>query len=247
MSSGFQKGGGGKGGGGGGGGGFNKGGGGGGGSASGFQGKGSRASFTTDFSKMGSGTGATKLFNAGSGGPANVVDQERAMIDKVFQIVDMDNSGTIDMKELEAMFKLFGVESPIVTNTVEKIMNRIDRNHDRNISSQEFYELLSSKFEKGDPKKEIESVFHKMNKSGTGALTAEEMYDVAQRLGENVDRKEIKGMIKMFNLDYQRKLKESQTKKGATLPAPEEPTTLSMNDFYEIMQIDLTASAAPQG
>merc|ERR1719498_1865219 len=82
----------------------------------------------------------------------NILDEEKRLIDKVFSIVDKDNSGAIDTKELEQMFQLFGVDTHFLKNAINRIMSNVDGDHDGMISPKEFYALLSQKFEPGDPK-----------------------------------------------------------------------------------------------
>merc|ERR1719453_2632145 len=114
-----------------------------GGSGSGAGGRGAAASFSTQFFNKGSGSqSGSRLFtNTGYGsasGPT-IVDEERRLIDKVFAIVDKDNSGHVDTKELKEMFKLFGLESRVFDQTIEKIMNNVDKDFDGTISAAEFY------------------------------------------------------------------------------------------------------------
>lgn len=209
-------------------------------------------SFSTDFSAVGTSRSQSNIF-AGGSGSINILEEERRLIDKVFSIVDCDNSGMIDAKELEEMFKLFGVETQFLTNAISRIMSNVDKDHDGMISPQEFYQLLSQKFEKGDLRKDIDAVFHRMNKTKDGELKDTEIAEVSQMLGENMPRAEIKEMIKMFSLDYQKKLATAKkdfaakTKNKASpalvteeqFKGPPSPRFLTIDDFYECMQEDL--------
>mmetsp|Transcript_69875 Transcript_69875/g.158564 ORF Transcript_69875/g.158564 Transcript_69875/m.158564 type:complete len:221 (+) Transcript_69875:62-724(+) len=196
-------------------------------------------SFKTDLSTIGSRSGS-RLFGGGGGG-ASILDEERRLIDKVFSIVDRDNSGSVDMEELKEMFKLFGVDSHFLTNAITRIMSNVDKDFDGMISPQEFYQLLSQKFEKGDPMSEIKSVFTRMDKNKDGALDIDELHEVSQMLGENITKAEIKDMIKMFNLQYQEDMKkwELARKKDPTVAGPEEPRSINLQDFYQVMQEEL--------
>merc|ERR1712217_829217 len=131
-------------------------------------------------------------------GSSSIIDEERRLIDKVFSIVDKDNSGSVDMEELKEMFKLFGVDSAYLTSAITRIMANVDKDFDGMISPQEFYQLLSQKFEKGDPASEIRSVFSRMDKNKDGMLDVEELHEVSQMLGENVTKAEIKDMMGML-------------------------------------------------
>merc|ERR1719247_252815 len=155
------------------------------------------ASFTTDFSVSSSERVQNQLF---SGTQTNILDEERRLIEKVFSIVDKDNSGTIDTKELEEMFRLFGIDTHFLSTAVNRIMANVDKDHDGQISPQEFYKLLSQKFEKGDPKNEIENVFRRMDKKRDGVIDVEELHEVADMLGETMTKNDIKEMIINFTM-----------------------------------------------
>jgi len=198
------------------------------------------------------GVGPRRSGTLGFGGRVNILAEEKRDIDKVFQLVDIDNSGKIDMQELREMFSLFGVNDHFLSGALTRMMKAVDKDNDGQISPQEFYELLSQKFEKGDARHEIESVFNQMDKKKDKQLDVDELHDVANMLGENLSKEEIKEMILTFNTDYQAQLKEYKDKKrkaavgadggrGAHVEEPDKSKYLflSMNDFYDIMQEQL--------
>mmetsp|Transcript_139676 Transcript_139676/g.243160 ORF Transcript_139676/g.243160 Transcript_139676/m.243160 type:complete len:216 (-) Transcript_139676:168-815(-) len=208
---------------------------------SGRSGYGARGSFTSDFSKMGTGRSST-IFSAGQ----SILDEEKYLIDKVFNIVDVDHSGSIDKKELEEMFKLFGVETQFLSSAIQRIMSNVDRDRDEMISPNEFYKLLSQKFEKGDPKKDIDDVFNRIDKKQDRVLDVEEMHSIAQTLGESLDKKEILDMIKTFKTMYQEEMSSKAGGPKAAGDKKESPKTANPNDekltpdeWYFIMQQEL--------
>jgi calcium-binding protein CML len=190
-------------------------------------------------SKVGTGQSFSRM--GAPGGGASIVDEEKRLIDKVFSIVDKDNSGTVDMEELKDMFKLFGVQSNSLMSAIQRIMQNADSDFDGQIDPNEFYNLLSQRFEKGDPKSEIKSVFNRMDKDNNQRLDIEELHEVSVMLGENVSKKEIKDMIKTLDSDYQAKYQAwlQDKKKDPSLKPPEEPDTLGFEDFYNCMQEEL--------
>lgn len=171
------------------------------------------ATFTGDLSQVGApgGAGSEQIFAPDK---ADILSEERRLIEKVFSIVDKDSSGTIDSKELEEMFMLFGVETHFLNAAIERVMANVqDKGGEGGgmISPEEFYKLLSAKFSKGDSEKEMEDVFDRMG-AKPGLKTAkvqtqepekelgiEEFFKVAQMLGESsMSKPEIKDMIKCF-------------------------------------------------
>lgn len=170
----------------------------------------SGAMFTGDLSQVGA-PGAAADAQIFAPDKTNILNEEKRLIDKVFSIVDKDNSGTIDAQELEGMFKLFGVETHFLNAAIERVMQNVSDKGSGMISPEEFYNLLSAKFSKGDSEKEMEDVFDRMG-AKPGLKTAkhdsqepekelgiEEMFKVAQMLGETqMTKPEIKDMIRCF-------------------------------------------------
>mmetsp|Transcript_37995 Transcript_37995/g.67854 ORF Transcript_37995/g.67854 Transcript_37995/m.67854 type:complete len:140 (-) Transcript_37995:138-557(-) len=139
------------------------------------------------------------------------------------------------------MFKLFNVEASFLDSAISRIMSNVDKDLDYMISPQEFYQLLSQKFEKGDSEEEMMSVFRRMDKNADKHLDVDELYEVATMLGESIPKSEIKEMIKMFNGDYQLKMKEhaKNKRKDSTVKEPPAPTSITEKDFLAVMQEEL--------
>merc|ERR1719506_3614962 len=109
------------------------------------------------------------------------------------------------------MFQLFGVETNFLNSAIDRVMANLSEGSGGMISPEEFYNLLSAKFSKGDSEKEMEDVFDRMG-AKPGLKTAkvkeqdpekelgiEEMFKVAQMLGETqMTKPEIKDMIRCF-------------------------------------------------
>merc|ERR1712060_204634 len=155
-----------------------------------------------------------------------------------------DNSGTVDIEELQDMFRLFGVDSHFLTSAITRIMTNADKDFNGMISPTEFYTLLSQKFEKGDDENDIRNVFNRMRKqkeAGNELMTVDDMYEVAQTLGENVKKEEIKDMIKMFDQSYQKALEDWNVarRKNPHAQKPTSPRGLSFEDFKAVMYTEL--------
>mmetsp|Transcript_56201 Transcript_56201/g.162854 ORF Transcript_56201/g.162854 Transcript_56201/m.162854 type:complete len:211 (+) Transcript_56201:85-717(+) len=195
-------------------------------------------SFRTDLAAVGTARSGSRLGALGVSG-TNVIDEEKRVIDKVFSIVDKDHSGIVDPAELKDMFKLFGVADQSLNEAITRIMSNVDKDHSGGISPEEFYLLLSQKFERGDPKSDIQAVFNRMDRNHDGKLDVQELHEVAKQLGENLKLDEIKDMIKMFSTDYQRRYKDwEKNGKPNNAPAPQ-PDSITFEDFYNVMQEDL--------
>lgn len=167
------------------------------------------AAFSSDFAGIGEGE-SSNIFNPTK---RDVLEEERDLIEKVFSIVDKDKMGVIDADKLEEMFKLFGVEAHFVKPAIDRIMENISAESDGKISPEEFYKLLSQKFEEGDRRSEMEECFEKMsekkqkNEKGEMVIDVEELYKIATMLGESdMDRDAVREMIGNFQDICDRKM-----------------------------------------
>jgi Ca2+-binding EF-hand superfamily protein len=215
-------------------------------------------SFTTDFSVTGhERTQQNQVF---SGQKENILDEERRLIEKVFAIVDKDNSGTIDTEELEGMFRLFSIDTHFLQTAKQRIMANVDKDHDGTISPLEFYKLLSQKFEKGDPRSEVQNVFERMDKKHDGQLDVDELFEVSTMLGEGMSKQQIKEMIMNFKILAADVAKKGQTSRRNSMQGAFQGTgdlmdqklpsttkeilalanpTMNMDEFYAVMQVEL--------
>merc|ERR1712014_332142 len=88
-------------------------------------------------------------------------------------------------------------------------------------------------------RREIDAVFMKMDEKKDEKLDLEEMYKVSQKLGENITKAEIKEMIAMFNRDYQAQKAKNDAQPADQQQEIELPTHITMDDFYEVMQMEI--------
>lgn len=194
--------------------------------------------FTADLSAVGTvkDDATTNIFSTDQ---SNILEEERRLIEKVFSIVDKDNSGTIDAKELEEMFKLFGVETHFLTAAIDRVMANADKDRDGLISPTEFYKMLSMKFNKGDSEKDMEDVFDRFGaRPATAAIIGkgnkdemekeagiDELHKVALMLGESsMTKMEIKDMIQCF-----KRLADAAKPKAAVDPQAKQKRTKQAN------------------
>jgi Ca2+-binding EF-hand superfamily protein len=208
--------------------------------------------FTGEFTS-GTGTSQSGLF----GQSVDVVREERMLIDRIFSIVDKDNSGTIDARELEEMFEVFDQDTRFLKAALARILSNADASKHGMITPQEFYTLLTDRFSAEDVENdphEVTKVFGKMcgdsaadagMKTQDRVITVESLYQIARQLGESITKRDVADMIKMFNRSYQAekekyaKMSRQSMRAGDNAPKPAEPpepTTLSYSDFVECMK-----------
>merc|ERR1712139_201964 len=104
------------------------------------------------------------------------------LTEKAFNILDRDQSGTIEKKELEdAVMKLgFGLEDK---RAVERMLQNVDTDDSGQITKDEFHRMMSRKLTKDDSDAEISQVFRRFDFEGTGRITFQQLKLVSQKLG----------------------------------------------------------------
>lgn len=157
-----------------------------------------------------------------------LIEEEKRLIDKVFNIIDRDKSGTIETDELTLMLKDMGFEAK-QTEAVEKIMMNVDKDHDGKIGRQEFYDLLSAKLGPDDSDQEINAVFKQFARKDPLKIDVDDLGLVAKQLGDQMDYAELKAMIKEF-------AKESK-----------EGLYITKDEFVEIMRMRIVDNEQPEG
>merc|ERR1719420_1780946 len=152
-----------------------------------------------------------------------LLDEEHMIIEKAFNILDRDQSGTIEKKELEdAVMKLgFGLEDK---RAVERMLQNVDTDDSGQITKDEFHRMMSRKLTKDDTDAEISQVFRRFDPESTGKITLTQLRLVSQKLGEAVPDSELKEMIDYFEDEL-----SSGKKKGF----------ITYNEFVKIMRSDV--------
>merc|ERR1719379_538192 len=145
------------------------------------------------------------------------------IIEKAFNILDRDQSGTIEKMELEdAVMKLgFGLEDK---RAVERMLQNVDTDDSGQITKDEFHRMMSRKLTKDDTDAEISQVFRRFDPEGSGKITFTQLRLVSQKLGEAVPDSELKEMIDYFEDEL-----NSGKKKGF----------ITYNEFVKIMRSDV--------
>lgn len=212
--------------------------------------------FSTNFADVGVRGAETRIFNSSMPAGIAMVDEERRLIDRVFSIVDKDRSNSIEIAELQDMFKIFHQESDFLSAALKRIMGNVENARasgedigestgaPNSISPSEFYHILSRKFNPGDPKRDIENVFHKMDKNHDGRLDWQEIYELSQVLGENEKKEDIQDMVSLFSRSHQKALAAmaATREKKEDQKKPDPPGFLTLDDFFEVMQVSLVTT-----
>merc|ERR1719316_1280539 len=118
-----------------------------------------------------------------------LLDEERAIIDKAFQILDKG--------ELEYVVKKLGFGDADAT-AVERMLQNVDTDDSGQITKDEFHKMMSRKLTKDDTDAEIATVWRHFDPDNTGRVTVTNLRKVSQKLGEAVSDLELQEMIDLF-------------------------------------------------
>merc|ERR1719359_1094778 len=86
-----------------------------------------------------------------------LLDEERAIIDKAFQILDRDQSGAIDKGELEYVVKKLGF-GDADTTAGERMLQNVDTDDSGQITKDEFHKMMSRKLGEDVPDEELKEM-----------------------------------------------------------------------------------------
>merc|ERR1712010_422129 len=141
------------------------------------------------------GAAAKKKGKAKSGLSEEQVEEIR----EAFNLFDADQSGAIDIRELEAAMRALGFE--IKKEELKKMIADIDSSGDGDIDFGEFLEMMTGKMGEKDSREDIEKVFKLFDDDSTGKISLRNLRRVAQELGEDVDDEELQDMINQADRD----------------------------------------------
>jgi len=112
----------------------------------------------------------------------------------VFEIFDMDNSGNVDVHELNGLMQALGIS----LDDGEKgcMMKEFDRDNSGSISFDEFWFYMQRRSSDMDATAIVADVFAMMDQDGSGSVTTGEFIDVMEKLGTNLSKREIQDLVK---------------------------------------------------
>jgi len=111
---------------------------------------------------------------------------------KAFQ--EFDKDGAISKTELSTVMKKF--LSVVSEREVEQMIGLVDVNGDGEIDFNEFLHLMENNSAPQNPEDEIKQLFGAFDKDDDGYITEDEIMEMMKSLGEKVDAKDIRKMMK---------------------------------------------------
>lgn len=120
-------------------------------------------------------------------------DTYKAMRD-VFRTLDEDESGSLEVSELETAFRSMSVECS--DKDMENLIKQMDADGNGSVDFFEFCEMVSEKMKVYDPEKDLKEAFAVFDINGDGRVSKEEIQTVVESFGGKMTKEEIDSMLK---------------------------------------------------
>ena len=119
---------------------------------------------------------------------------------EAFILFDADGGGEIDEEELGEVLASLGQE--LTPEEVHEMMVKVDTDGGGSIDFDEFLEMMAELLaNKGTDESDYVEAFKILDKDGSGAISAEELYYIATHLGEKATDEEIQELIRSGDVD----------------------------------------------
>ena len=129
-----------------------------------------------------------------------LTEDEVIEIKEAFDLFDSDHSGTIDTEELKQALSNLGIDAK--NQTLQNMMNDIDKNQSGTIDFNEFIELMTAKMTDKDTPEDLRKVFDLFIGDDTAdKIEFKHLKRVAKELGENISDEELNEMIVRADTD----------------------------------------------
>ena len=133
-------------------------------------------------------------------GSNGLTEDEVLEIKEAFDLFDTDHSGTIDTDELKQALSNLGIDAK--NQTLQNMMNDIDRNQSGTIDFDEFIEMMTAKMSDKDTPEDLRKVFDLFIGDDTAdKIELKHLKRVAKELGENMSDDELNEMIVRADTD----------------------------------------------
>ena len=116
-----------------------------------------------------------------------------------FGLFDKDGDGVISMKELGTVMRSLG-QNP-TEQELQDMINEVDSDGTGTIDFPEFLAFLARKMKDSDTEEELIEAFKVFDTDGNELISAAELKQVMESVGEMLDDNEIEEMIKEADLD----------------------------------------------
>jgi len=114
-------------------------------------------------------------------------------IKEAFNIFDVDQSGSIDYRELKAAMKALGV--CVKKDELKKMITDVDADGSGSVEFPEFLQMMTAKMGSNDTRDDIDKVYKMFLGDGATRLDFKSLKKVARELGENLTDAQLESML----------------------------------------------------
>eukprot|EP00615_Pteridomonas_danica_P011280 CAMPEP_0114350158 /NCGR_PEP_ID=MMETSP0101-20121206/16125_1 /TAXON_ID=38822 ORGANISM="Pteridomonas danica, Strain PT" /NCGR_SAMPLE_ID=MMETSP0101 /ASSEMBLY_ACC=CAM_ASM_000211 /LENGTH=159 /DNA_ID=CAMNT_0001489197 /DNA_START=139 /DNA_END=618 /DNA_ORIENTATION=- len=134
--------------------------------------------------------------------------EELEEVTEAFQLFDVEQKGTIDVKEIKAAFRALGFQ--VKKQEIRQMMTDIDKLESPTVLFDEFVEMVTPRMSSRDAREEIIKVFKLFDDDNSGKISFKNLQRVARELGENLTDDELQEMIDEADRDGDNAINEEE-------------------------------------
>ncbi|CAL9228225.1 unnamed protein product [Arabidopsis halleri] len=128
-----------------------------------------------------------------------LTNQKRREIREIFDLFDIDGSGSIDASELNVAMRSLGFE--MNNEQINELMAEVDKNKSGAIDFEEFVHMMTTKFGERESIDELSKAFKIIDHDNNGKISPRDIKVIAKELGENFTDNDIEEMIEEADRD----------------------------------------------
>lgn len=126
-------------------------------------------------------------------------EEQIAEFKEAFSLFDKDGDGTIDNEELGTVLRSLGNQP--TDEEVEDMIREADKDGNGTIDFAEFIEMMPMQERDENAEEEMLEAFRVFDTDGNGSITADELRQIFNNLGEKLTDEEISDMIEEADTD----------------------------------------------
>lgn len=117
-----------------------------------------------------------------------------------FRAADVDGSGEVDVKELQAVLSRAGLDS-LDTSDVERLVSQYDEDGSGHLDEAEFIELVQRELALEEELKHYREAFQRVDVDNSGEIDTHELGALMRRLGHPMSAEEVEATCARFDAD----------------------------------------------
>ncbi|KAL5247756.1 hypothetical protein ACHWQZ_G019593 [Mnemiopsis leidyi] len=132
-------------------------------------------------------------------GEVKLSEAELAELKDIFRMFDKDNSGSIDVNELESMVSSLGISA--TKEDLNDMIAEADIDKSGTIEFDEFKTLIGPHFQKEKPPEDYIDAFNFFDKDGDGFISRSELRNIMNTVDSKLAESDIEDMIKEADIN----------------------------------------------